>query len=59
MLAFIRAGVIRQFCKLQDECPGLLRAAMGRPYLLALTYYHLSKLARTIADGGCEVYSVQ
>jgi len=43
-------GEIRQFCKLQDECQSLMRAAMTQLNLLARAYHRILKLARTIAD---------
>jgi magnesium chelatase family protein len=46
----MRAGEIRQFCKLQDEGKSLMRAAMSQLNLSARAYYRTLKLARTIAD---------
>ncbi len=41
---------LRQFCKLSDECEGLLRAAIDQFALSARAYDRIIKLARTIAD---------
>jgi len=48
--ADMRVGEIRQFCKLQDEEQGLMRAAMSQLNLSARAYHRILKLARTIAD---------
>jgi len=48
--ADMRVGEIRQFCKLQDEGQGLMRAAMTQLSLSARAYHRILKLARTIAD---------
>ena len=48
--ADMRVGEIRQFCKLQDEGQGLMRAAMSQLNLSARAYHRILKLARTIAD---------
>jgi len=55
--ADMRVGEIRQFCRLQDEGQGLMRAAMAQLNLSARAYHRTRsvKLARTIADlAGCE-----
>jgi magnesium chelatase family protein len=46
----MRVGEVRQFCKLQNECQSLIRAAMSQPNLSARAYHRILKLARTIAD---------
>lgn len=46
----MRVGEIRQFCRLQDEGQGLMRAAMTKLNLSARAYHRILKLARTIAD---------
>jgi len=58
--ADMRVGEIRQFCKLQDEGQGLMRAAMSQMNLSARAYHRILKLARTIADlaGREEIQSV-
>jgi len=58
--ADMRVGEIRQFCRLQDEGQGLMRAAMTQLNLSARAYHRILKLARTIADlAGCkEIQSV-
>jgi len=48
--ADMRVGEIRQFCKLQDEDQGLIRAATSQMNLSASAYHRILKLARTIAD---------
>ena len=48
--ADMRVGEIRQFCRLQDEGQGLMRAAMSQMNLSARAYHRILKLARTIAD---------
>ena len=48
--ADMRVGEIRQFCALQDEGQGLMRAAMSQMNLSARAYHRILKLARTIAD---------
>lgn len=48
--ADLRVGVIRQFCKLQDEGQKLMRAAMSQLNLSARACHRILKLARTIAD---------
>jgi magnesium chelatase family protein len=48
--ANIRVGEIRQFCRLQDECQGLMRVTMTQLNLSARAYHRILKLARTIAD---------
>ena len=48
--ADMRVGEIRQFCKLQAEGQGLMRAAMTRLNLSARAYHRILKLAHTIAD---------
>jgi len=57
--ADMRVGEIRQFCKLQDEDQGLMRAAMSQMNLSARAYHRILKLARTIADlaGSDEIQS--
>jgi magnesium chelatase family protein len=53
--ADMRIGEIRKFCKLQDEGQSLMRSAMSQLNLSARAYYHILKLARTIADlAGCD-----
>ena len=58
--ADMRVGEIRQFCKLQDEGQGLMRAAMTQLNLSARAYHRILKLARTIADlaGSEDIQSV-
>ena len=46
----MRVGEIRQFCRLQDEGQGLMRAAMSQMKLSARAYQRILKLARTIPD---------
>ena len=46
----MRVGEIRQFCKLQDEGQGLMRAAMTQLNLSARAYHRILKRACTIAD---------
>ena len=41
---------IRKFCKLNEECSTLMRAAMNQYHLSARAYHRVLKLARTIAD---------
>jgi len=41
---------IRKFCKLDEECSTLMRAAMNKYHLSARAYHRVLKLARTIAD---------
>jgi magnesium chelatase family protein len=55
----MRVGVIRQFCRMQDEGQSLMRAAMSRLNLSAPAYHRILKLAHTIADlaGSEEVQS--
>jgi magnesium chelatase family protein len=50
---------VRQFCKLQEECQSLMRAAMSQLNLSARVYHRILKLARTIADlaGSGEIQS--
>ena len=48
--ADMRVGEIRQFCRLQDEGQGLMRAAMTQLNLSARAYHRILRLARTIAD---------
>lgn len=48
--ADMRVGEIRQFCKIQPEGQGLMRAAMSQLNLSARAYHRILKLARTIAD---------
>ena len=48
--ADLRVGEIRQFCKLQQEGPGPMRAALSQLNLSAHGYHLILKLARTIAD---------
>ena len=48
--ADMRVGEIRQFCRLQAEGQGLMRAAMSQLNLSARAYHRILKLARTIAD---------
>ena len=57
--ADMRVGEIRQFCVLQDEGQGLMRAAMTQHNLSARAYHRILKLARTIADlaGSDEIQS--
>jgi magnesium chelatase family protein len=56
----MRAGEIRQFCKLQNEGQRLMRSAMMQLNLSAWAYHCILKLARTIADlaGSEEIQSV-
>ena len=58
--ADMRVGEIRQFCKLQDEGQGLMRAAMTQMNLSARAYHRILKLARTISDlaGSDDIQSV-
>jgi len=46
--ADMRVGEIRQFCQLQDEGQGLMRAAMTQLNLSARAYHRILKLARTM-----------
>jgi len=57
--ADMRVGEIRQYCKLQDEGQGLMRAAMSQMNLSARAYHRILKLAQTIADlaGSGEIQS--
>jgi magnesium chelatase family protein len=48
--ADMRVGEIRQYCGLQAEGQGLMRAAMSQLNLSARAYHRILKLARTIAD---------
>jgi magnesium chelatase family protein len=41
---------IRKFCKLDEGCSSLMRAAMNQYHLSARAYHRVLKLARTIAD---------
>ena len=41
---------IRNYCKLDEGCNTLMRAAMNQYHLSARGYHHVLKLARTIAD---------
>jgi magnesium chelatase family protein len=41
---------VRQFCKLDETCDSLVRAAMSQLNLSARAYHRSLKLARTIAD---------
>jgi len=41
---------VKRFCKLSNECLGLLRQAVAQFHLSARSYYRLIKVARTIAD---------
>jgi magnesium chelatase family protein len=45
--ADMRVGEIRQFCRLQDEGQGLMRAAMTQLNLSARAYHRILKLARS------------
>jgi magnesium chelatase family protein len=56
----MHVGEIRQFCKLQEEGQGLIRAAMTQLNLSARAYHRILKLARTTADlaGSEEIQSV-
>ena len=58
-IADMRAGEIRQFCRLQDEVRSLIRAAMSQMNLSASAYHRILKLAQTIADlaGSGEIQS--
>lgn len=53
-------GEVRQYCRLQDEGQGLMRAAMTQHHLSARTCDRILMLARTIADlaGSEDVQSV-
>ena len=48
--ADMRNTDIRAFCKLNDDCQNLMRAAMQQMHLSARAYHRILKLARTIAD---------
>ena len=48
--ADMHIGEIRQFCQLQAEGQGLMRAAMSQLQLSARAYHRILKLSRTIAD---------
>ena len=50
--ADMRVAEIRQFCELQDEGQGLMRAAMSQLNLSLRAYHHILKLARKITDLG-------
>ena len=41
---------IRKFCKLDEGCSTLMRAAMNQYHLSARAYHRVLKLSRTIAD---------
>jgi magnesium chelatase family protein len=41
---------LKEFCRLNDECLGVLRQAVSSMRLSARAYYRLIKVARTIAD---------
>jgi magnesium chelatase family protein len=41
---------IRKFCKMDESCNTLMRAAMNQYHLSARAYHRVLKLARTIAD---------
>ena len=41
---------IREYCKLDEACNTLMRAAMKQYHLSARAYHRVLKLARTIAD---------
>jgi len=43
----MRAGEIRQFCKLQDEGQSLMRVAISQLNLSARAYHRILKLARS------------
>ncbi len=45
----MRIGEVRQFCSLQPEGQGLMRAAMRQLNLPARTYHRILKSSRTIA----------
>jgi len=47
---------IRNFCKLDESCNTLMRAAMKQYHLSARAYHRVLKLARTIADLVSETY---
>lgn len=48
--ADMSVGAIRQFCKLQDECQSLMRAAMSQMNLSARAYHQHSEASAAIAD---------
>jgi len=48
--ADMRNADIRKYCKLDDDCQNLMRAAMQQMHLSARAYHRMLKLARTIAD---------
>ncbi|GIV97618.1 MAG: hypothetical protein KatS3mg057_2275 [Herpetosiphonaceae bacterium] len=43
-------GEIREYCKLDEACKSLMKAAMRQLHLSARGYHRVLKLARTIAD---------
>jgi magnesium chelatase family protein len=47
--ADMHIGDIRQYCKLPEDGPSLMRAAMSQLNLSARAYHRVLKLARTIA----------
>jgi magnesium chelatase family protein len=46
----MRVAEIRKFCRLDETCDSLVRAAMSQLNLSARAYHRALKLARTIAD---------
>ena len=50
----MRVGVIRQFCKLQDEGQSLMRAVMTQHNLSARAYHRILKLSCTDLGSGRE-----
>ena len=48
--ADMRNADIRKYCKLDDDCQNLMRAAMQQMHLSARAYHRVLKVSRTIAD---------
>lgn len=51
--AMIRAGALREVCRLDTAGRNLLKIAMNRLHLSARAYDRILKMSRTIADLGC------
>jgi magnesium chelatase family protein len=50
VLGQVRAGKVREFCRVDEAGASLLRAAMKQLHMSARAYHRILKLARTIAD---------
>jgi len=48
--AEMTATEVREFCQVEEQAQGLLKAAMKQLYLSARAFHRVLKLARTIAD---------